>query len=114
TTTPVLAKVQSFLPQMQSANEQLTKQDTSKLDIENVEDDQEQYIEMNLGLGVFEQKKNKGGGSSSDSEQEDNDDAMNGSDDDDDDEDDIVIPSNTAQPKEKPNIQMLSESPKEK
>ena len=41
----VLSRVQAFLPQMKEANEQLKHADPSKLDIENV-DDQEQYIEM--------------------------------------------------------------------
>ena len=42
----VLSRVQSFLPQMQTANEQLRQQDVSKLDIENVQEDDGQYIEM--------------------------------------------------------------------
>ncbi|KAI8140295.1 hypothetical protein BJV82DRAFT_224505 [Fennellomyces sp. T-0311] len=91
----ILSRVQSFLPQLQSANEQLKGQDPSKLDIENV-DEQDQYIEMNLGLGVFEEKKP---GDSSDSEQDDSD-------------DDIVIPSTASKPKEKPNIELLDSNDK--
>ncbi|KAI8387271.1 hypothetical protein BD560DRAFT_381962 [Blakeslea trispora] len=78
----ILSRVQAFLPQMKEANEQLRNADPSKLDIENVDEDQ-QYIEMvrfascclyyrltfsflkNLGLGVFEEKKDD-----SDSEEE--------------------------------------------
>ncbi|KAI8372548.1 hypothetical protein EDC96DRAFT_52232 [Choanephora cucurbitarum] len=59
----ILSRVQAFLPQMKEANEQLKHADPSKLDIENV-DDQEQYIEMNLGLGVFEEKKDESDSSS--------------------------------------------------
>jgi hypothetical protein len=42
----VLSRVQAFLPQLKSANEQLEKVDPSKLDIENVEEEDSQYIEM--------------------------------------------------------------------
>ncbi|KAJ3076461.1 hypothetical protein HDU98_002905 [Podochytrium sp. JEL0797] len=55
----LLAKVASFLPQLKQANQQLsvdlesgtsTKED---FDIEHVDED-EQHIEMDLGLGVFD------------------------------------------------------------
>lgn len=52
----ILSRVQSFLPQLQTANEQLKEKDPSQLDIENVEDSQP-YIEMNLGLGVYDMNK---------------------------------------------------------
>lgn len=42
----VLSRVQAFLPQLKSANEQLKAADPKKLDIENVEEESEQYIEM--------------------------------------------------------------------
>ncbi|KAI8076455.1 uncharacterized protein B0P05DRAFT_545925 [Gilbertella persicaria] len=51
----ILSRVQAFLPQLKQANEQLKAADPSKLDIENV-NEEGQYIEMNLGLGVFEEK----------------------------------------------------------
>ncbi|KAG2183665.1 hypothetical protein INT43_006673 [Umbelopsis isabellina] len=55
----LLSRLHSFLPEIESANRQLNElvsQDPKKVDIENVEEDG-QYIEMNLGLGVFEEKK---------------------------------------------------------
>lgn len=42
----VLSRVQAFLPQLKSANEQLKAVDPKKLDIENVDEESEQYIEM--------------------------------------------------------------------
>lgn len=42
----VLSRVQAFLPQLKNANEQLEKTDPSKLDIENVDEEDGQYIEM--------------------------------------------------------------------
>ncbi|KIY63337.1 hypothetical protein CYLTODRAFT_403395 [Cylindrobasidium torrendii FP15055 ss-10] len=53
----LLARVQSFLPQMEASNAMLSDADPSTLDIENISEGAEQYIEMNLGLGVFEQRK---------------------------------------------------------
>lgn len=44
----VLSRVQAFLPQLKSANEELSKADPSKLNIENLEDEDERYIEMVL------------------------------------------------------------------
>ncbi|KAH8549099.1 hypothetical protein BGW37DRAFT_503560 [Umbelopsis sp. PMI_123] len=55
----LMARLQTFLPELESANRQLDQQisvDPREVDIENVDED-EQYIEMNLGLGVFEEKK---------------------------------------------------------
>ncbi|GAA5801694.1 hypothetical protein EDC94DRAFT_611184 [Helicostylum pulchrum] len=65
----ILSRVQAFLPQLKSANEQLKAADPKKLDIENVDEESEQYIEMNLGLGVYEQKV-PGQSDSEDSEEE--------------------------------------------
>jgi hypothetical protein len=42
----VLSRVQAFLPQLQNANAELSSIEKEKLDIENVEEDQDQYIEM--------------------------------------------------------------------
>ncbi|THU88753.1 hypothetical protein K435DRAFT_781923 [Dendrothele bispora CBS 962.96] len=56
----LLSRVQAFLPQMEASNALLTQKaqaDPLSVDIEHVEDGVEQYIEMNLGLGVFETKK---------------------------------------------------------
>ncbi|KAJ1796163.1 hypothetical protein LPJ59_003916 [Coemansia sp. RSA 2399] len=58
----LLSRLQSFLPQIAEANKKLEDdmtEDPSKLDIENVEDSTSQYIEMDLGLGVFDVKPKK-------------------------------------------------------
>ncbi|KAJ1667046.1 hypothetical protein EV178_001767 [Coemansia sp. RSA 1646] len=58
----LLSRLQSFLPQIAEANKKLESEmteDPSKLDIENVEDSSSQYIEMDLGLGVFDMKPKK-------------------------------------------------------
>ncbi|KAJ2558260.1 hypothetical protein EV175_000876 [Coemansia sp. RSA 1933] len=59
----LLSRLQAFLPQIAEANKKLEDdmtEDPSKLDIENVEDSTSQYIEMDLGLGVFDMKSKKG------------------------------------------------------
>ncbi|KAG6866589.1 hypothetical protein C0991_002077 [Blastosporella zonata] len=56
----LLARVQAFLPTLEASNallEQQRQADPASLDIENVGDDAERYIEMNLGLGLFEQRR---------------------------------------------------------
>ncbi|KAG5642179.1 hypothetical protein DXG03_003442 [Asterophora parasitica] len=56
----LLSRVQAFLPQIEASNAALQQRldnDPSSIDIENVEDGAEQYIEMNLGLGLFEQRR---------------------------------------------------------
>ncbi|KAJ2784014.1 hypothetical protein GGI15_002388 [Coemansia interrupta] len=58
----LLSRLQAFLPQIAEANKKLevdAAEDPSKLDIENVNEDDEQYIEMDLGLGVFDMKPKK-------------------------------------------------------
>ncbi|KAJ2396933.1 hypothetical protein GGI05_000895, partial [Coemansia sp. RSA 2603] len=58
----LLSRLQAFLPQIAEANKKLevdAAEDPSKLDIENVNEDVEQYIEMDLGLGVFDMKPKK-------------------------------------------------------
>ncbi|KAJ2493159.1 hypothetical protein IWW37_000809 [Coemansia sp. RSA 2050] len=60
----LLSRLHSFLPQIAIANKQLQAdiaEDPRKLDIENVGEDEEQYIEMDLGLGVFDMKPRKDG-----------------------------------------------------
>ncbi|KAJ3183181.1 hypothetical protein HDU85_002207 [Gaertneriomyces sp. JEL0708] len=49
----LFSRLQAFLPQIASANSQLQSQSVDERDIENV-DEEEQYIEMNLGVGVFD------------------------------------------------------------
>ncbi|KAK4521813.1 uncharacterized protein ATC70_004350 [Mucor velutinosus] len=93
----ILSRVQAFLPQLKNANEQLKKSDPSKLDIENVDEEDGQYIEMNLGLGVYEEKK-PGQLDSEDDEDEDSD------------EEKLIIPNSAPVEKsKKPSIEMLDE-----
>ncbi|CAL1693840.1 unnamed protein product [Somion occarium] len=52
----LLCRLQSFLPELAASNAELVhraREDPRSVDIENVEDES-RYIEMNLGLGVFE------------------------------------------------------------
>ncbi|KAJ2630355.1 hypothetical protein GGF44_004102, partial [Coemansia sp. RSA 1694] len=60
----LLSRLHSFLPQIAEANKRLEvdiAEDPRKLDIENVDENEEQYIEMDLGLGVFDMKPKKDG-----------------------------------------------------
>ncbi|KAJ3015095.1 hypothetical protein HKX48_004779 [Thoreauomyces humboldtii] len=51
----LLSRVAAFLPQLSAANAVLDHHmDPSDLDIENLGDGDERYIEMNLGVGVFD------------------------------------------------------------
>ncbi|KAI8323056.1 hypothetical protein GQ54DRAFT_245093, partial [Martensiomyces pterosporus] len=55
----LLSRLQAFLPQIAEANNKLeadSAADPDKLNIENVGEDEAQYIEMDLGLGVFDMK----------------------------------------------------------
>ncbi|KAG1474694.1 hypothetical protein G6F56_000203 [Rhizopus delemar] len=70
TSSDILSRVQAFLPQIQQANEKLQNEDTSKLNIEDVDENAEQYIEMNLGLGVYDTKKDDGDEDEDDSDSE--------------------------------------------
>ncbi|KAF9269300.1 hypothetical protein L218DRAFT_983856 [Marasmius fiardii PR-910] len=57
--SPLLSRVQAFLPQMEASNVELTQRmetDPSSVDIENLTEGMDHYIEMNLGLGVFTTK----------------------------------------------------------
>ncbi|KIJ69886.1 hypothetical protein HYDPIDRAFT_104540 [Hydnomerulius pinastri MD-312] len=60
----LLSRIEAFLPAIQASNEALAQENPENLDIENVGEDEEQYIEMNLGLGVFESKRPKAGSGS--------------------------------------------------
>ncbi|TFK95743.1 hypothetical protein BDV98DRAFT_577239 [Pterulicium gracile] len=57
--TELLDRIQNFLPQMQAANEALGEAKAEDLNIENLQDE-ESFIEMNLGLGVFESRPENG------------------------------------------------------
>ncbi|KAF8838641.1 hypothetical protein BDN67DRAFT_971286 [Paxillus ammoniavirescens] len=62
----LLARVQAFLPTIEASNEALAQKNPEDIDIENVAEHEERYIEMNLGLGVFESKRPKTGSGSED------------------------------------------------
>jgi Domain of unknown function (DUF4598) len=52
------SKLSSFLPKLQKANADLLKSGEVMMKrLDEVEDDEEHYIEMNLGLGVLKEKK---------------------------------------------------------
>ncbi|KAG0006492.1 hypothetical protein BGZ65_007377 [Modicella reniformis] len=57
----LLGRLEDFLPKIKEANVQLDlklRKDPKSVDIENVDEESgEQYIEMDLGLGVFDLKK---------------------------------------------------------
>ncbi|KXN86805.1 hypothetical protein AN958_09601 [Leucoagaricus sp. SymC.cos] len=60
--TELLSRVQAFLPQIQASNEALNQRmqdDPTGVNIEHISEDMTQYIQMDLGLGVFEDKSKK-------------------------------------------------------
>lgn len=69
--TELLSRVQAFLPAIHASNEALAQRNPEDLDIENVGEDEEHYIEMNLGLGVFKAKRRNNNASSNDSDESD-------------------------------------------
>jgi len=76
----LLSRIQAFLPQMAASNALLAQQvaaDPGSVDIENIQDTDAQVIEMNLGLGVFEDRSKRTAG---DSDSEDSDASMSDSD----------------------------------
>ncbi|KAJ2709745.1 hypothetical protein H4R19_004093 [Coemansia spiralis] len=65
----LLARLGAFLPQIAEANKKLEADvaaDPSKVDIENIGSEETQYIEMDLGLGVFDMKPKSDGTSADD------------------------------------------------
>ncbi|KAJ5773513.1 hypothetical protein N7457_008409 [Penicillium paradoxum] len=68
----LLSRLNAFLPQMKVANEDLERQiaagKAGDLILDNADESGEQYIEMDLGLGVLEEKRD--GESSSEDESE--------------------------------------------
>jgi hypothetical protein len=56
--TALKSRLASFIPQLQQANAELeTDPEISTKRMDDVADDEEQYIEMNLGLGVLKAKQ---------------------------------------------------------
>jgi len=68
--TELLARIQQFLPQIEQSNEELLQRDPHSIDMEHIEETDERIIQMNLGLGVFEQQRRAGGGGSASSSAE--------------------------------------------
>ncbi|KAJ7359292.1 hypothetical protein DFH08DRAFT_845661 [Mycena albidolilacea] len=66
----LLARVQAFLPQIEASNAALGEMDLRSLDIENTDGD-DKVIEMNLGLGVFEDRSGREGSHSESGSDED-------------------------------------------
>ncbi|KAF8438234.1 hypothetical protein BGX38DRAFT_913368 [Terfezia claveryi] len=62
-TPEIFTRINTFLPELRAANAQLESEIVqgriSERRIEDVGEDEEQYIEMNLGLGVLEEKKKR-------------------------------------------------------
>ncbi|KAG6859795.1 hypothetical protein C0995_003883 [Termitomyces sp. Mi166 len=50
----LLSRVQAFLPALEASNALLSSQDRSQIDVEHIDSDSGPYIEMNLGLGLFD------------------------------------------------------------
>jgi len=69
--TILLNRLQTFLPQLEASNAELARRaeaDPASVDIENVDDSgSSQYIEMNLGLGVFDVRQSNAAHSRSES-----------------------------------------------
>ncbi|CAE6468347.1 unnamed protein product [Rhizoctonia solani] len=67
----LLDRLDAFLPAMHESTQQLQQQaqsDPSSLDIEHLSPSAQEYIEMNLGLGVYESRPNTHTTSDSDSD----------------------------------------------
>ncbi|KAJ5513908.1 hypothetical protein N7463_003460 [Penicillium fimorum] len=69
----ILSRLNAFLPKMKDANEDLQRKieagEAGDLIVDNADENGEQYIEMDLGLGVLEEKRD--GDSSSEEESDD-------------------------------------------
>jgi len=55
--TELLVRVRQFLPEIERANAELSQMDPRSVDIEHIEETDERIIEMDLGLGVFEERR---------------------------------------------------------
>ncbi|TFK33941.1 hypothetical protein BDQ12DRAFT_614424 [Crucibulum laeve] len=69
--TELLERAQAFLPQIEASNAALAekmRRDPHSVDIEHLDEENAQYIEMSLGLGVYEDRSQaKSGGSGTES-----------------------------------------------
>ncbi|KLO11309.1 hypothetical protein SCHPADRAFT_906103 [Schizopora paradoxa] len=83
--TQLLQRLQEFLPQLEADNAALlqrAQQNPESVDIEHLDQPDAQYIEMNLGLGVFTMRDGTGSTSSSSSSATDSESNRNETDDD--------------------------------
>ncbi|KAJ6469043.1 hypothetical protein C8R47DRAFT_1151025 [Mycena vitilis] len=74
----LLGRVQAFLPEIEASNTALAEKaslDPRSVDIENVDGD-EKVIQMNLGLGVFEDRTGREGEGESDESSDEDEDGM--------------------------------------
>lgn len=66
----LLSRLSAFLPKLKSANEDLQREIAAgrgkDLQLDEVDQEEGQYIEMNLGLGVLEEKRADGSTSTDD------------------------------------------------
>ncbi|EIM92615.1 uncharacterized protein STEHIDRAFT_44322, partial [Stereum hirsutum FP-91666 SS1] len=56
----LLARIEAFLPALEASNSQLLQQaenDPRSVDIEHLNREEGRYIQMDLGLGVFEERR---------------------------------------------------------
>ncbi|KAH7335482.1 hypothetical protein B0J17DRAFT_670329 [Rhizoctonia solani] len=125
----LLSRLEAFLPAMHESTQQLQQQaqsDPSSLDIEHLDPSTQEYIEMNLGLGVYESRPNQShttSSSDSDSDASSDSDSTSDSDSGSDSESDDERPDvlsilmravppvpRTQPPPDRPNIVMLQSS----
>ncbi|KAF8240048.1 hypothetical protein L208DRAFT_1020688, partial [Tricholoma matsutake] len=58
--TELLSRIQAFLPAFEASNAILAQRaqaDPKSVDIEHIDEGMDRYIEMDLGLGVFEDRR---------------------------------------------------------
>ncbi|CAE6457178.1 unnamed protein product [Rhizoctonia solani] len=114
----LLNRLEAFLPAMHESTQQLQQQaqsDPSSLDIEHLDPSAQEYIEMNLGLGVYESRPNPYTSYSDSDSDSDSSDSSSGSNSDDQSPDVLsilmrAVPPVPRQPPARPNIVMLHSS----
>ncbi|KAH9958922.1 hypothetical protein BC827DRAFT_529056 [Russula dissimulans] len=58
--TELLARVRQFLPEIEQSNAELLQRDPRSIDMEHIEETDERVVQMDLGLGIFEQRQTRG------------------------------------------------------
>lgn len=80
----LLSRIQSFLPQLAASNEELLRRaevDPEAVDIEHITEGSEKVIQMDLGLGLFEERKGKSSNEADDEDEDEEDLSMSDDDD---------------------------------